>query len=86
MDSRAKVAWNLRRIRVSKGISQEALALDAGVDRTYVSRLERNRENPSLGVLDRLAAALSVETVTFFCTPDTAEPLPLLKKGRKPLR
>jgi transcriptional regulator with XRE-family HTH domain len=52
------VARNIRRIRVARGLSQEALAEDAEIDRTYVSRLERNLENPTVLVLERLAAAL----------------------------
>jgi len=58
MNARAIVARNIRRIRVSRGISQEALAVDAQIDRTYVSRLERNLENPTVAVLERLSEAL----------------------------
>jgi transcriptional regulator with XRE-family HTH domain len=52
------VAWNLRRLRVERGLSQENLAVDAGIDRTYVSRLERGLENPTVGILEQLSAAL----------------------------
>src|ERR1700737_2412113 len=41
MRAQALVARNLRRLRVKHNLSQEALAADAGIDRTYVSRLER---------------------------------------------
>ena len=44
MDSRELVAWNMRRLRVEAGLSQEKLAELATVDRTYVSRLERMME------------------------------------------
>jgi DNA-binding XRE family transcriptional regulator len=47
---------NLRRLRVARGRSQEDLALDAEVDRTYMTRLERARVNPSAGVLEQIAA------------------------------
>lgn len=78
------VAWNLRKIRVSRGISQEVLAVDAGVDRTYVSRVERGLENPTVGVVERLALALSVEIAAFFVPPTPGETLPpVLKKGPK---
>src|SRR6266481_3741270 len=60
MNGRALVAWNLRRIRVKRGISQERLAYDAEVDRSYVGGLERREENPTVDVLDRLAKTLSV--------------------------
>src|ERR1700737_1157109 len=44
MRAQALVARNLRRLRVKHNLSQEALAADAGIDRTYVSRLERGLE------------------------------------------
>jgi transcriptional regulator with XRE-family HTH domain len=56
MDGRALVAWNLRRIRVARGLSQERLAYDAGVDRSYVGGLERCEENPTVDILDQYAA------------------------------
>ncbi len=53
-------ADNLRRARVAAGLSQEELADAAGVDRTYVSALERCRYAASLDVVERLATALRV--------------------------
>lgn len=87
MDGRALVAWNLRRIRVEQDISQEKLAYDAGVDRSYVGGLERREENPTVDILDRLAATLSVPLAEFFARPpkDASPPEPL-PKGRKPRR
>ena len=46
---------NLKAIRAEKGLAQERLALDAGVDRTVVSKIERAKMNSSLDVLLRLA-------------------------------
>jgi transcriptional regulator with XRE-family HTH domain len=81
------VARNLRRVRVRRGLSQESLAVDAGVDRTYVSRLERGLENPTIGLLDRLATALSVEVSEFFVEAAPGEPMPRpLPGGRRPNR
>lgn len=51
---------NLRRIRQEKGLSQEVLALEAELDRTYISGVERGRRNISLINLYRIAAALKV--------------------------
>lgn len=82
MDIRERVAWNIRRLRILRGLSQEALAVDAAVDRTYISRMERNQENPTVSVLDRIAQALACDIRDFFSEP-TGEPIPLLKKGRK---
>ena len=79
------VAWNVRRLRIERGIAQEALAVDAEIDRTYVSRLERDLENPTVAVLERLASALQIEIADLFARPKGGlRQLPLLKKGRKP--
>jgi transcriptional regulator with XRE-family HTH domain len=85
MDSRELVAWNMRRLRVEQKLSQESLAERAGVDRTYVSRLERGIENPSIGILDKVAIALSVSIAELFVPPaaDAAKPKPL-RAGRRP--
>jgi transcriptional regulator with XRE-family HTH domain len=84
MDGRSLVAWNLRRLRVASGLSQERLALESGVDRAYVSGLERARENPTVDVLDRLAVILDTPLAAFFVVPaDMNAPQPSLKVGRK---
>jgi transcriptional regulator with XRE-family HTH domain len=85
MDVRKLVAWNLRRARVLRDLSQEKLAVDAGVDRTYVGRLERALENPTVVVLDRLAKALAIPIASFFATPKPGEhpPRPLQGGRRK---
>lgn len=55
------LAANVKALRSGVGISQEALALEADVDRTYVSQIERAVGNPSLAILCRLAAVLGVD-------------------------
>lgn len=60
MDLRRKLARNLVRLRQERGWSQEALADEAGLHRTYVSGVERGVRNPTLLVLERLAKALKV--------------------------
>ena len=57
------LAANLREARAKAGISQEALALAAEVDRTYVSQIERGLGNPSVAVLAKLANKLSIDVV-----------------------
>jgi transcriptional regulator with XRE-family HTH domain len=85
MDGRQLVAWNLRRLRVDRGVSQEALAADAEADRSYVGRLERAKENPTVGVLDRLARALSVQVSELLKRPQSGDAKPKnLGRGRKP--
>jgi transcriptional regulator with XRE-family HTH domain len=77
-----RVAWNLRRIRVERGLSQERLALEADVDRSYVGRLERGLENPTLTILDRLARVLGVSAGELLAKPLGQKPKPL-PGGRK---
>ena len=43
------------------GLSQEAMALEAGIDRTYASQIERGISNPSLRVICSIAEVLKVE-------------------------
>jgi transcriptional regulator with XRE-family HTH domain len=84
MEARRLVAWNLRRSRVERGLSQEKLAVDAGIDRTYVSSLERGLENPTVSVLEKLAAVLSISVPDFFCVPPRGEKAPKpLAGGRR---
>jgi transcriptional regulator with XRE-family HTH domain len=87
MDGRALVAWNLRRIRTRQGVSQEKLALESNVNRSYVGGLERQEENPTVDILDRLAKALSVPTSELFVAPTkgSSPPKPL-KAGRRSSR
>jgi transcriptional regulator with XRE-family HTH domain len=54
------VGKNVRRLRRQKGLTQEELAFEAKLDLTYVGGIERGRRNPSLLVMARIAAALSV--------------------------
>lgn len=51
----------LAEIRNSKDITQEKFAFDIGVDRTYVSYIERGKRNPSLWVLWRMSKLLNVK-------------------------
>jgi transcriptional regulator with XRE-family HTH domain len=69
---------------VAQGVSQENLAVDAEIDRTHVSRIERAIENPTILVLDRLAGALGVDVTELLAKRRAGETTPpLLPKGRK---
>jgi len=54
----------LREARTKAALSQERLALDAGIDRTFVSMLERGKRQPTLETLFRLASVLGVSPAT----------------------
>lgn len=60
MDIRQRLARNLRRLRTEKGWSQEEYADRAGIHRTYVSDIERGARNPTITVVEKLAAPFGV--------------------------
>jgi transcriptional regulator with XRE-family HTH domain len=66
MDLRHRFATNLRRIRHERGISQEQLAHDAGVDRAHVSKIERAITFVGLEIIGKFAEVLDVDAVEFF--------------------
>ena len=51
---------NVRRLREQLGLSQEQLAFETDLHRTYISGVERGVRNPTVLVIDRLASALNV--------------------------
>lgn len=60
MDVRHRLAKNIRMLRLEKGWSQEDFADRADIHRTYVSDIERGRRNPTITVVEKLAAPLGV--------------------------
>ena len=86
MRAREIVGWNVRRARVSRGVSQERLAFDAGVDRSYVGGLERGEMNPSVDILERLATTLQVATHELLIEPAQGETRPEPLRGGRPPR
>jgi transcriptional regulator with XRE-family HTH domain len=58
--TRREIGVTLRRVRLLKGLSQDALARKARITREYVNKLEAGRYDPTVGVLKRLAKALGV--------------------------
>ena len=78
MDLRKLFATNLRRIRHQRKMSQERLAHDAGVDRAYMSRVERAVTYVGLEIIGKLADVLGVDPAEFFRRPTRMGPR---KKG-----
>ncbi len=60
MDVRKRVGLNLKKFRLGRGLSQEALAFACGLPRTYISGVERGVRNPTVRVLEQIAMALKV--------------------------
>lgn len=57
---------NVKALRLAQGLSQEALALEAELDRTYISQIERGISNPSVLVLLKIALILKVDISDLF--------------------
>jgi ribosome-binding protein aMBF1 (putative translation factor) len=70
-DLRGVLAYWIRLKRVEKGWSQERLAMECELDRTYVSAVERSRWNVSLSNIERLALALEVPAWALLKPPET---------------
>lgn len=83
MRGRELIGLNLRRLRVERDISQERLAFDSGVDRSYLGGMERGEENPTVDILDKLAATLAVPVADLFAANE-GKAAKGLKRGRKP--
>jgi transcriptional regulator with XRE-family HTH domain len=66
---RRTLGGNVRRLRRERELSQEALAFEAEIDRTYVSQIERGVINPSLLILWKISAALGVDVVVLLQDP-----------------
>jgi transcriptional regulator with XRE-family HTH domain len=66
MDIKLRVGQRIKQLRKERDFSQEALALKAEVDRTYVTDVENGRRNVSLEILERLIKALNVSIAEFF--------------------
>lgn len=54
---------NVRRLRLQRGLTQEALADEVELAVTYVGQLERGRRNPTLAVVERFAGAFGVDPI-----------------------
>jgi transcriptional regulator with XRE-family HTH domain len=69
MDLREVFAANLRRLRHEKGLSQDDLAYEAEVSRSYLSQLEKGAHYASLKIVAKLADALGVEPADLLKAP-----------------
>lgn len=66
MNIKQKFGEKVKLLRLEKGWSQEKLALEAGIDRTYLPGIEKGERNVSITVVEKLAVALGVEIKEFF--------------------
>jgi transcriptional regulator with XRE-family HTH domain len=68
-DLRDLFATNLRRLRNERGLSQDHLAAEAEISRSYLSQIETGKFHVSLKIIGKLAAVLRAEPAEFFRRP-----------------
>lgn len=74
VDYRRILADNVKAARGRLALSQEALADEARIDRTYISGIERAKRNPSMDLLVRLAQALHTTPAALLTPQDSPAP------------
>ena len=83
MEPRDLLAWNVRKLRVQHGLSQERLALEAQLERVSISQVERKRVNLGIDSLGKIAKALDCKVFELLAEPKAGEDAPAnLKRGR----
>lgn len=66
MDLKQKFGLVVRELRIQKGVSQERLALDADIDRTYVGHIEKGARNVSIEIAEKLAIYFEIPISELF--------------------
>lgn len=66
MEIKEKFGKQVKKLRLDKGLSQEALALLADLDRTYIPSIEKGERNVSITVIEKIANALNVKISILF--------------------
>lgn len=66
MEIKSKIGLRIKELRKVKGVSQEALALLAELDRTYINSVENGKRNISIVNIEKIANALEISLTDFF--------------------
>lgn len=66
MNIKEKFGNQVKKLRLEKGLSQEKLAFDADLDRTYIPSIEKGERNVSITVIEKIAKALNVKITDLF--------------------
>lgn len=84
MTPRELLAWNIRKLRVEQGLSQERLALEAQIERVSISQIERQQVNLGIDSLGKIAQALNCAVSDLLKVPLPGDNMPpVLRPGRK---
>lgn len=74
MNNNFNTGERIRELRITKGLSQEQLALRAEITTTYLGLVERNLKNPTIKIIEQLCHSLEISLSEFF---NTASELPV---------
>jgi DNA-binding XRE family transcriptional regulator len=66
MEMKQKFGLVVRELRIQKGVSQERMALDADIDRTYVGHIEKGTRNVSIEIAEKLATYFQISISELF--------------------
>lgn len=69
MELQEQFGLRVKELRLGLGISQEALAFKAGIDRTYMTGVENGKRNVSAKNMDKIIKSLELSTTEFFSAP-----------------
>lgn len=64
----------VRNIRMASSLTQEDLAAQSGLDRSYIGGIERGERNPTLAVIEKIADGLGISLAELFSSYSTQEP------------
>ena len=70
MDDNFNIGRRLQTLRTSLGLSQEQVALYAGITTTYYGQIERNLKNPTVHVIEKICSAMNISLGNFFDSKD----------------
>ncbi|MBR4804358.1 MAG: helix-turn-helix transcriptional regulator, partial [Bacteroidales bacterium] len=66
MKTQEKIGEVLKQLRCAKGLSQEKLALDINIDRTYIGDIERGNRNISIAIIEKMTDYYQISLSDFF--------------------
>ena len=83
MEVRKRIGANVRRLREEKQLSQEKFGFESGIDRTYVSGIERGARNPTATIIEKIAAGLGVPAYVLLMEPEGDDSDKVRRRGSR---
>ncbi len=74
MDIKEKIGARIKELRTEKNLTQEAVAWQSEVDRTFMNHVEKGRRNISIESLEKISKGLNISLKDFFNTKEFSKP------------